>query len=141
MTEHPETFELSAFIDGELDAAEHARIEAHVPGCAECTATIAALRATIADVESLPPPEMDAEQIARLDAAIERERSRAAAAAANVRRTRWQRLAWASGGVAASLIAVVGLLHAGGLNKKSAASAGPAAGAGAAQGAPLSESN
>jgi hypothetical protein len=105
MKDHPEFEQLSAYLDGELDAGEQARLDAHVPGCAECTATLDALRATLADLEALPEAEMSAVQIARLDAVIDQERVASRARSSGKK----MRIAWAAGGIAASLIAIVAL--------------------------------
>jgi hypothetical protein len=44
MMAHP-SHELSAFLDGDLDAAAHAAVEQHLAGCAECRAVLADLTA------------------------------------------------------------------------------------------------
>ncbi len=44
--------ELSAYLDGELPAAERARVEAHVEACAPCAAELAELSRSAALVES-----------------------------------------------------------------------------------------
>jgi hypothetical protein len=42
------TNQLSAYLDGELDDLSRARLEAHLPGCGECAAVLADLRAIVA---------------------------------------------------------------------------------------------
>src|SRR5262245_36644641 len=42
------TDQLSAYLDGELDDLRQRRLEAHLGGCAECTALLADLRAIVA---------------------------------------------------------------------------------------------
>ena len=42
------TDQLSAYLDGELDFARRRRLEAHLAGCAECSALLADLRAIVA---------------------------------------------------------------------------------------------
>ena len=37
---------LTAFVDASLERADTARVAAHVPACADCTATLAALSST-----------------------------------------------------------------------------------------------
>jgi anti-sigma factor RsiW len=41
------TNQLSAYLDGELDDLSRARLEAHLPGCGECAAVLADLRAIV----------------------------------------------------------------------------------------------
>ena len=55
------TDRLSEYIDGSLDAGEALALEAHLPQCAECTETLAALRAVAERAASLPArePERD----------------------------------------------------------------------------------
>jgi len=50
----PTLEELSAYLDDELDAADHARITEHVAGCAECRVRLDGLRETIHAVRALP---------------------------------------------------------------------------------------
>jgi anti-sigma factor RsiW len=103
MSDHPQTELLSAYLDAELPDAERATLEAHVASCAECSTTLGVLRATLADLDVLPQTvEMSDAQIARLDAAV----ARARVEESRSRHTRFARLAWAGGGVAASIIAV-----------------------------------
>lgn len=52
MTGHPIT-ELSAFVDGELDPARHAAVEAHVVACAACATAVADLRGLVGLASSL----------------------------------------------------------------------------------------
>lgn len=60
MTAHLD-LELSAYLDEELDAAERARAQAHLAGCAECRATLEGLRRLVRRAGSLDdrPPERD----------------------------------------------------------------------------------
>jgi anti-sigma factor RsiW len=53
--------ELTAYLDGELEMAELARVEAHLAGCAECRATLDGLRAVVRRAQALDdrPPERD----------------------------------------------------------------------------------
>jgi anti-sigma factor RsiW len=56
---HPvDTEALSAWVEGDLSAAERARVEAHLDGCASCRAELEALRRTIllsAELGDAPP--------------------------------------------------------------------------------------
>lgn len=58
---HPNDWErqreqLSAYIDGELSAAERAELERHIPGCAECQAALGELRQVHDLLAALPMP-------------------------------------------------------------------------------------
>ena len=46
--------EVTAYVDGELPAARHAQVRAHLDACAECQATETLLRATVARMAELP---------------------------------------------------------------------------------------
>src|SRR5918996_3844924 len=105
MGSHPELEQLSAFLDGELEASERSALEAHLPSCAECRSTLDALRATIADLGELPEAVPTEQDSWALRSAISRARRPA---------RRWQRAAWAAGAVAAAAIAVVAIVQPGG---------------------------
>src|SRR5881397_3316708 len=98
MKPHDELEQLSAYLDGELRGAERARIDAHLPGCAECRETLAALRATVADLAALPLVEMDARSVAALDAHLAGVRSW---------RPRSMRRVWFSGAAAAAIVGLI----------------------------------
>ena len=55
------TNRLSEYVDGDLPQEELARLEAHLPGCADCRATLAQLRRVVARAQSLDdrPPTAD----------------------------------------------------------------------------------
>jgi hypothetical protein len=55
------TERLSDYLDGDLDDAERVKLEAHLETCADCTATLADLRAVVATARRLEarPPERD----------------------------------------------------------------------------------
>jgi anti-sigma factor RsiW len=53
--------ELTAYVDGELAAAERARVEAHLAGCDSCRATQALLLRTVAVLRDVPALEPSAE--------------------------------------------------------------------------------
>jgi anti-sigma factor RsiW len=52
--EHPTRW--TAWLDGELDAAEEARLEAHLAGCADCRAAVDSLRILHGALADLPAP-------------------------------------------------------------------------------------
>ena len=124
MSPHAELDQLSAYIDGELDATERTALEAHLPSCAECRSTLDALRATITDLASLPEPVPSEQDSWALRSAIARGRAPV---------KQWHRAAWAAGAVAATLIAVVAIVRPGGDQAQRLAT-GPA-GRGALEGA------
>jgi anti-sigma factor RsiW len=97
MNPHAELDLLSSYLDGELDASERARLDGHLPTCAECRSTLTALQATIADLAALPEVAPTPQDSWALRAAIRRARSPM---------RKWQRLSWAAGAVAAAAIAV-----------------------------------
>jgi anti-sigma factor RsiW len=67
--------ELSALIDGELDARRRAEVEVHVAGCAGCARRLAALRSIDAALRSLPSPAVPSALRARLDRRLAAERA------------------------------------------------------------------
>jgi len=53
--EHKQVEELlSAYLDGQVSAAERAQIEQHLEWCAECAHSLATLRATVAAIRAMP---------------------------------------------------------------------------------------
>ena len=98
MKNHRELEQLSAYLDGELDAGAQAHLESHLPGCAECRATLDALRTTVTELRALDEPARSQHDSWALRAAIARARARPA---------RWGRVAAALGGVAAVAIGFV----------------------------------
>ncbi|TMK23006.1 MAG: hypothetical protein E6G68_01155, partial [Actinobacteria bacterium] len=104
MNAHDELDHLSAYLDGELDQAERARIDAHLPGCPECRTTLDTLRATVADLSTLPEPAPSEQDSWALRSAITKARKPV---------KRWQRFMIASGTAAAALIAIVAVTHQG----------------------------
>src|SRR5262245_6046027 len=55
------TDRLSEYLDGDLDAVERVALEAHLPGCAECSTVLAELRAVTSRAHALDdrPPSHD----------------------------------------------------------------------------------
>jgi putative zinc finger protein len=105
MSTHPDPAQLSAYIDGELTGAERDDLEQHLTGCSDCSATLRALRATVADMRALPAPLPSEQESWALRAAITKARKRPA--------TRYQRWAIAAGSVAAVAIAIVTVANVG----------------------------
>jgi putative zinc finger protein len=102
MMQHTELEQLSAYIDGELTAAERAGLEAHLPGCDECRASLDALRMTLADLRTLPEETPSEQDSWALRTAIARARKPS---------KRWQRYVVAAGSVAAVAIAFVAFVN------------------------------
>src|SRR5690606_1042814 len=71
--------DLSAWLDGELDASGAAIVRDHVEGCARCAARVAALRAVDAELQALvaaEPSEAERQRLARLRARLAEEQRR-----------------------------------------------------------------
>ena len=51
-----ETDQLTAYLDGELEADARARFDAHLPSCATCPGELALLRRTLPTLVALPRP-------------------------------------------------------------------------------------
>jgi hypothetical protein len=105
MNPHDELDLLSPYMDGELDASDRARLDAHMTSCAECRATLIGLQATVADLRTLPEPAPTPQDSWALRAAIRRARSPM---------RKWQRVSWAAGAVAAAAIAFAAVTLPGG---------------------------
>jgi anti-sigma factor RsiW len=105
MSTHPDPEQLSAYIDGELTGDERDDLEQHLTGCSECSATLRALRATVAEMRALPAPVPSEQESWALRAAITKARKRPA--------TLYGRWTVAVGGVAAIAITVVALANIG----------------------------
>ena len=104
MSQHDELDLLSGYLDDELDQAERSRVDAHLPGCAECRETLTALRATVADLKTLPEPAPTEQDSWALRSAISRARKPSKV---------WQRALFASGAAAAALVAIIAVTHQG----------------------------
>jgi hypothetical protein len=74
MTTHPDPEQLSAYIDGELNDVDRDDLEQHLTGCSECSATLRALRATLADMRALPAPVPSEQESWALRSAITKAR-------------------------------------------------------------------
>src|SRR5437899_1116775 len=74
MSTHPDPEQLSAYIDGELTDDERDDLEQHLTGCSDCSATLRALRATVADMRAMPAPVPSAQESWALRSAISKAR-------------------------------------------------------------------
>jgi hypothetical protein len=119
MTTHPEIDLVSPFLDGELDDAARAAFEAHLAGCAECSAALAAIRATVGDLKLLGEAEMPEQASWAVRAGVAKARKRGARAT---------RIAIATGSVAALLAGITAaVVHKPATNTSAANAPGPAA--------------
>jgi len=109
MSTHPDPEQLSAYIDGELPDRERDDLEQHLTGCADCSATLRALRATRADMRAMSAPVPSEQESWALRAAINKARRRPA--------TRYRRWTVAAGSVAAVAAAVVVFVNVGQTSK------------------------
>jgi len=62
---------LSAYVDGELDAAARQRVEAHLQSCAACTEEVRSLRETSRLLRDYPFADIDRDELARGHEAID----------------------------------------------------------------------
>ena len=109
MSTHPDPEQLSAYIDGELSDDGRDDLERHLTRCPDCSATLRALRATLADMRALPAPVPSEQESWALRAAINKARKRPA--------TRYRRWTAAAAGVAAVAAAIVVFATVGQTNK------------------------
>lgn len=116
MRAHEESELLSAYLDGELTAADRTRVDEHLPSCADCRATLGALRATLADLRALPEPDLPGQVSWAVRAAVARERRGLA--------SRYRRWVAVAGGVAAAFVAVLAITVRGGQIADRAATGG-----------------
>lgn len=107
MNDHLNTETLSAYLDEELQAAERARVEDHLAGCARCAAERRSLEAVATAVSSLPREEMTADEHRALRQAVLGARTSPAGRWSLLPPQRWWALA---GGLGVVLIAVVGFV-------------------------------
>jgi predicted anti-sigma-YlaC factor YlaD len=123
---HPNDWErqreqLSAYIDGELSAAERAQLERHIPGCPECQEALGELRRVHDLLAALPTPNAPRSFALPLDIYLP---ARSAPQQAATRRSRAGLIQWA-GAIAATigLFLLLGSALAGlpGLNSKQSA--------------------
>lgn len=99
MSAHPDPEQLSAYVDGELTGADRDDLEQHLRGCSDCSATVRALRGTLADMRALPQPVPSEQTSWALRSAIAKARKKPA--------ERYRRWMVGAGTVAAAVIAIV----------------------------------
>jgi Putative zinc-finger len=82
MRGHVDAEVLALYAEGQLSRRRTVRVRAHLSGCPECGATLAALAEVSAQLSHVPAPAMPAPVAARLDAALSAESAGRAAAPA-----------------------------------------------------------
>jgi anti-sigma factor RsiW len=80
MRGHVDAESLALYAEGELSRGRTARVRAHLPGCPECAATLAALGEVTTQLSHVPAAPMPSAVTARLDAALGAEAAHRAAA-------------------------------------------------------------
>lgn len=80
MRGHVDAESLALYAEGQLSRGRTVRVRAHLSGCPECTATVAALAEVTTQLSHVPAAPMPAAVAARLDAALNAESARRAAA-------------------------------------------------------------
>ncbi len=80
MRGHVDAESLALYAEGELSRGRTARVRAHLPGCPECAATLAALGEVTTQLSHVPAAPMPSAVTARLDAALSAEAAHRAAA-------------------------------------------------------------
>jgi hypothetical protein len=118
---HPEDL-LADYVDGTLAERERAAVDAHLHGCARCSAEIrqaGAARAALSELEDVPVPfGVTGPVVAEAGRRFERRRG-----------VVWERFQWAAGLAAAAALIVVVALNVGGGDARNAASPATATGA------------
>jgi hypothetical protein len=129
---HPHDWErqreqLSAYIDGELSAAERAELERHIPGCPECQEALGELRRVHDLLVALPMPKAPRSFALPLDTRLPARPGQPASQQTATRRRRAGLIQWA-GAIAATigLFLLLGSVATGllGLNSKQYAASG-----------------
>ena len=82
MRGHVDAESLALYAEGELSRGRAARVRAHLSGCPDCAATLAALAEVTTQLSHVPVPPMPSAMAARLDAALSAEAAHRAAAPA-----------------------------------------------------------
>ena len=70
MRGHVDAESLALYAEGELSRGRTARVQAHLSGCPDCAATLAALAEVTTQLSHVPAPSMPSAVAARLDAAL-----------------------------------------------------------------------
>lgn len=96
---HPRPELLSAYLDGEVDAAEAGVVAGHLPGCEECRLALGDL----ADARSL------VRHLPMIDPGLSGMSTSELAVVVPLRKRHRRRAVWASAAAAAALVAVLGL--------------------------------
>jgi anti-sigma factor RsiW len=104
---HPNDWErqreqLSAYIDGELSAAERAELERHIPGCPECQEALGELRRVHDLLAALPMPKAPRSFALPLDTRLPTRPAQPSPSPAATRRSRAGLIQWA-GAIAATI--------------------------------------
>jgi hypothetical protein len=94
--------QLSAYIDGELSAAEREELERHIPGCPECQEALGELRRVHDLLAALPMPKAPRSFALPLDARLPARPGQPAPQQAAMRRSRAGLIQWA-GAIAATI--------------------------------------
>jgi hypothetical protein len=79
MRGHVDAESLALYAEGELSHGRTARVRAHLSGCPDCAATLAALAEVTTQLSHVPAPSMPSAVAARLDAALSAESAHRAA--------------------------------------------------------------
>ncbi|HEU4383954.1 MAG TPA: zf-HC2 domain-containing protein [Anaeromyxobacteraceae bacterium] len=104
--------ELTALLDGALDAARRSEVEAHLRACPECGAERERLGAAISALRALPaPPPPSPAFEARFFARLAREGDRPRGALARLAALRWRVVAPLAGAAAAAAMAAVAVVR------------------------------
>ena len=82
MRGHVDAESLALYAEGEFSRGRAARVRAHLSGCPDCAATLAALAEVTTQLSHVPVPPMPSAMAARLDAALSAEAAHRAAAPA-----------------------------------------------------------
>ncbi|HVE64573.1 MAG TPA: hypothetical protein VNB94_12330 [Mycobacteriales bacterium] len=72
---HPDSETLAAYADGDLEHAGAVTVAAHLPGCADCSADVAAIERVRGALGALPSLRMPDEVVTSLERALDAQRS------------------------------------------------------------------
>jgi Putative zinc-finger len=132
MRGHVDAESLALYAEGQLSRGRAARVRAHLSGCPECAATVAALAEVTAQLRHVPAAPMPAAVAARLDAALSAEAAAQAPAPAPTGAPRPPRRnpLWSPGALRILAATGVALVAAGGVGYavSQSGSSGPSSG-------------